>query len=53
MLSGKGAHVFVGERLERLRALIEQELAEQGAIHITADSGLFVAHNNASERGRA
>ncbi|HEY7126911.1 MAG TPA: class I SAM-dependent methyltransferase [Ktedonobacterales bacterium] len=45
ILSGKGARVFVGERLERLRLLIEQELAEQGAIHISTDSGLFIAHN--------
>jgi ubiquinone/menaquinone biosynthesis C-methylase UbiE len=45
ILSGKGAHVFVGERLERLRALIEQELAAHGAIHITKDSGMFEAHN--------
>jgi len=53
ILSGKGASIFVGERLERLRALIQQELAEHGAIHITADSGLFIAHNHTSERGRA
>ncbi len=51
ILSGKGARLFVGERLERLRALIERELAEHGAIHISTDSGLFIAHNCASERG--
>lgn len=45
ILSGKSGPVFVGERLERLLALIEQELAAHGAIHITTDSGLFVAHN--------
>ena len=45
ILSGKAVHLFVGERLERLRAIIKQELAAHGAIHITKDSGLFITHN--------
>ena len=51
ILSGKAARLFVGERLERLRAIIEQELAAQEAIHISTASGLFIAHNRTSERG--
>jgi len=43
ILSGQAARVFVGERLEQLRSLIEQRLAEHGAISITSVSGLFVA----------
>lgn len=53
ILSGKASRLFVGERLERLRAIIEQEISEQGAIHISTDSGLFIAHNRASEKERA
>jgi ubiquinone/menaquinone biosynthesis C-methylase UbiE len=31
-------------RVKELKALIEEELASRGAIHITKDSGLFTAH---------
>ena len=41
--SGRARNILTGERLGRLRALLEQELAARGAIHITKDSGLFVA----------
>jgi ubiquinone/menaquinone biosynthesis C-methylase UbiE len=43
VLSGSAKAVFVGEKLERLRKLLKQELAARGAIYITHDSGLFEA----------
>jgi ubiquinone/menaquinone biosynthesis C-methylase UbiE len=46
--SGRAKDWLTGERLARLRALLEQELAAQGALHITKDSGLFVAAGYAS-----
>ncbi len=48
ILSGQVGRVLVGEKLERLQALIEQELAAHGAIHISKDSGLFAARGNSS-----
>ena len=44
ILSGKAKALFVGEKLLRLRDVVDQELAAHGAIHIAKDSGLFVAH---------
>ncbi len=41
--SGRAKDALTDERLQPLRALLEQELAAQGAIRITKDSGLFVA----------
>ncbi len=43
ILSGAAKEVFVGEKLKRLRELLEQELAAHKAIYITKDSGLFEA----------
>jgi ubiquinone/menaquinone biosynthesis C-methylase UbiE len=41
--SGAAKEVFVGEKLERLRELLKQDLAVHKAIYITKDSGLFEA----------
>jgi SAM-dependent methyltransferase len=41
---GSAESVLVGERLDELTTLVEEELATHSAIHITKDSGLFVAH---------
>ncbi len=41
---GDAESVLVGERLDELTAFVEEKLARHGAIHITKDSGLFVAH---------
>jgi hypothetical protein len=43
ILSGSAKEVFVGEKLDRLRELLQQELAAHKAIYITKDSGLFEA----------
>jgi ubiquinone/menaquinone biosynthesis C-methylase UbiE len=43
ILSGSAKTVFVGEKLQRLRDLLKQELASRQAIYITKDSGLFEA----------
>lgn len=43
ILSGSARTVFVGEKLQRLRDLLKQELATRQAIYITKDSGLFEA----------
>jgi SAM-dependent methyltransferase len=40
---GNAGRVFVGERLDELTAMMEEKLTVHGAIHITKDSGLFVA----------
>ena len=46
ILSGSTKHVLVGDKLQQVRAALEQELAARGAIHISKDTGLFVAQNN-------
>ncbi len=43
ILSGSARTIFVGEKLQRLRDLLKQELATRQAIYITKDSGLFEA----------
>ncbi len=43
ILSSRAAQSLDEEQQRRLRALIEQELARDGAIHITRTSGLFEA----------
>ncbi len=43
ILSGQAKAFLVGEKLQRLRELLEQELAAHKAIYITTDSGLFEA----------
>lgn len=43
ILSGSAKAVLVGEKLQRLRELLEQELATNKAIYITKDPGLFEA----------
>ncbi len=43
ILSGAAKAVFVEEKLQRLRNLLNQELAAHKAIYITKDSGLFEA----------
>lgn len=43
LLSGSAKRILVGDTLERVRAALEQELAAQGAIHISKDAGLFTA----------
>jgi len=45
LLSGSARRILVGETLQRLRAVLEDELAAHGAIHISKDTGLFVAKN--------
>ncbi|HEY7350740.1 MAG TPA: methyltransferase domain-containing protein [Ktedonobacterales bacterium] len=47
ILSGQAKAVFVGEKLQRLRELLKQELIAQKAIYITKDSGLFEAFGSA------
>jgi len=44
ILSTRAGHFLSEERIQTLHTLIEQELAEHGAIHITKSSGIFVAH---------
>jgi ubiquinone/menaquinone biosynthesis C-methylase UbiE len=48
ILSGQAGRVLVGEKQQRLQALIEQELAARGAIHISKDSGMFEARGSIS-----
>lgn len=43
ILSGSARAVFEGEKLQRLRELLQRELASRKAIYITKDSGLFEA----------
>jgi ubiquinone/menaquinone biosynthesis C-methylase UbiE len=43
ILSGVAKTIFVGEKLQRLRDLLKQELAANKAIYITKDAGLFEA----------
>jgi len=43
LLSSQAKAFLVGEKLERLRELLKQELAAHKAIYITKDSGLFEA----------
>jgi ubiquinone/menaquinone biosynthesis C-methylase UbiE len=43
MLSSSGGQALTGSSRAALRALVEQEIAASGAIHITKDSGMFVA----------
>lgn len=50
ILSGSARNVFVGEKLERLRELLKQELAARQAIYITKDSGLFEAVGASTRR---
>jgi len=45
LLSGSARRILVGETLQRLRAVLEDELAADGAIHVSKDTGLFVAKN--------
>ena len=45
LLSGSARRILVGETLQRLRAVLEDELAAHGAIHVSKDTGLFVAKN--------
>ena len=47
LLSGSARRVLVGDTLQQVRAALEQELAEHGAIHISKDTGLFIAQNGA------
>lgn len=51
ILSGKAKAIFVGEKLRRLRDVVDQELAAHGAIFISKDSGLFEAHGSAPQPG--
>jgi len=39
---------MVGEKLQRLHELVEQEIAMQGAIRISKDAGLFEARAQAT-----
>ena len=50
LLSGSAKRVLVGDTLQQVRAMLEQELAEHGAIHISKDTGLFIASGYASPR---
>lgn len=50
LLSGSAKRVLVGDTLEQVRAALEEELAAQGAVHITRDTGLFIASGYASKR---
>jgi SAM-dependent methyltransferase len=43
---GDAESVLVGERLDELTAIVEEKLTRYGAIHITKDSGLFVARRS-------
>jgi ubiquinone/menaquinone biosynthesis C-methylase UbiE len=47
--SGRAKTRFVGERLQRLRDVVNQKLAAHGAIHISKDSGLFEAEGIAPQ----
>jgi ubiquinone/menaquinone biosynthesis C-methylase UbiE len=40
---GNAESLLVGERLEELTDMVEEKLARHGAMHITKESGLFVA----------
>lgn len=43
-LSGKAGELLIGEKREAFVALVKQELATHGVIHITKDSGMFEAY---------
>jgi SAM-dependent methyltransferase len=43
VLSGRAGAVLTGERLAALAGHVEREIAENGAIHIGKDTGLFEA----------
>jgi SAM-dependent methyltransferase len=44
--STRAGAAFTGDRLARLTAAVEQELAAHGTIHVTKATGLFVAWND-------
>lgn len=48
ILSGKAKPALASEKLQRLQALVEQEMSAHGAIHITKDAGLFEAQGTIS-----
>ena len=52
ILSGRAKALFVGEKLQRLRDVVDQELAAHGAIFISKDSGLFEAHGSITDPSR-
>jgi hypothetical protein len=45
LLSGSARRVLAGDTLQRLRTVLEDELAAHGAIHVSKDTGLFIASN--------
>ena len=50
LLSGSAMRVLVGDTLQQVRAALEQDMAEHGAIHVSKDAGLFTASGYASGR---